>query len=59
MPQDMQTNRLDAALKAVFMLIGDEKLQDKLQDQRQAGSALDRLGLPHHTRPPLLDIINN
>jgi len=58
MPQNIETSQLDAALKAVFLLIGDEKLQDKLQDQRQAGATLDRLGLPQDTRPALLDIVN-
>ena len=58
MPQNTETRRIDAALKAVFLLIGDEKLQRKLQDQQQAGSALDRMGLPHQTRPALLDIVN-
>ena len=58
MSQDPQITKLNSALKAVFLLIGDEKLQNRLQDEEQANSVLDRLGLPHETRGALLDIIN-
>jgi hypothetical protein len=58
MPPDTQPKEVDAALKAVFLLIGDEKLQRRLQDEQEFSDALDRLGLPHDARGGLLDIIN-
>jgi hypothetical protein len=58
MPTDQDLKQVDAALKAAFLLIGDEKLQSELQDEGRSVGALARLGLPPASRGALLDIVN-
>ena len=58
MPVETQHNGIDAALRAAFIVMGDEGLQQQLQDERQANSALQELGLPPSARGALLDIVN-
>ena len=48
---------IQRALKVVFLLIGDEALQKKLQDEQHATEVLQKFDLPSNTRPALLNII--
>ncbi|MGD2206218.1 MAG: hypothetical protein PVH17_05520 [Anaerolineae bacterium] len=47
------------ALKAVFAVIGDPRLQANLLDAEASQKVLTRLNLPESARPALLDIVNS
>jgi cation transport ATPase len=51
-------NVMHRALKAVFRVIGDAKLQEKLQDKDLSNEVLKQFDLPQNARQALLDIIN-
>lgn len=58
MSQDQLSDQTEAALKAVLMLIGDNKRQGELRNAELAPQLLERLKLPSGAMGPLLDIVN-
>ena len=50
---------MQRALKAAFLVIGDDELQEKLRDEEHFNEVLKQFNLPQNTRAPLLNIINH
>jgi hypothetical protein len=49
---------INSAFRAALMVIGDEKLQQRLRDPDQSASAMEVVGLPQSAQAGLLNLLN-
>ena len=59
MSDDNKDEAVQSTLRAVFSIIGNNKLQEQLRDEQTSEKALSQLKLPSTARQPLLQIVNS